>query len=193
MANSLDRRPRLPGRFRRTPEGASTTSASTRSPSSAPTKVLACDGLVLPGGESTTIGKLCFRFGVAEAIIDLAGRGAAIWGTCAGLILIAKEIAGSDQCRLSLLDAEVARNAFGRQVDSFETDIDFIGIDAPPVHAVFIRAPYVTRIWGATQVLSTFNDRIIAVREDNLLGTAFHPELTTDRRVQQYFLSMVKG
>ena len=155
-------------------------------------EVLACDGLVLPGGESTTIGKLCFRFGVGDAIIALAATGAAIWGTCAGLILIAKEIADSDQCRLSLLDAEVARNAFGRQVDSFETDIDFAGIDPPPVHAIFIRAPYVSRVWGATEVLATLNDRIIAVREGNLLGTAFHPELTSDRRVQQYFLSMVK-
>jgi 5'-phosphate synthase pdxT subunit len=151
-------------------------------------EVAACDALVIPGGESTTIGKLCFRFGVGEAIIDLAARGGLVWGTCAGLILIAKEIVGSDQCRLGLLDVEVARNAFGRQVDSFETDLDFEG---SPVHAVFIRAPYVTRVWGDARVLTVFNDRIVAVRENNLLGTAFHPELTADRRVQQYFLSML--
>jgi 5'-phosphate synthase pdxT subunit len=154
--------------------------------------VAECDAIVLPGGESTTIGKLCDRFGVGEAIVDLAGRGGVVWGTCAGLILIAKEIVGSAQCRLGLLDAEVARNAFGRQVDSFETDLAFEGNEPPPVRAVFIRAPYVTRVWGETQVLATVEDRIVAVREGSLLGTAFHPELTSDRRVQQYFLAMVK-
>lgn len=154
-------------------------------------EVLACDGLVIPGGESTTIGLLCERFGLGEAIVQLHERGAPLWGTCAGLILLAKEIVNSAQWRLGLLDAEVARNAFGRQVDSFEADIDMVGVDGGPVRAVFIRAPYVTRVWADTQVLATFQDKIVAVRQGNILGTAFHPELTDDRRVQEYFLSML--
>ena len=157
-----------------------------------PGEVLACDGLVIPGGESTTIGKLCERFGVGEAILELHRRAVPIWGTCAGLIVLAKEIVGSDQWRLGILDAEVARNAFGRQVDSFEADLPVDGISGPPLRAVFIRAPYVTRVWGETTVLCTFQDRIVAVREGNLLGTAFHPELTDDRRLQEYFLGMVE-
>lgn len=157
-----------------------------------PGEVLACDGLVIPGGESTTIGKLCERFGVGEAILELHRRGVPIWGTCAGLILLAKEIVGSDQWRLGILDVEVARNAFGRQVDSFEADLPVDGIPGPPLRAVFIRAPYVTRVWGEATVLCTFQDRIVAVREGNLLGTAFHPELTDDRRLQEYFLGMVE-
>ena len=152
-----------------------------------------CDGLVIPGGESTTIGMLCQRFGLDEAIYDLHGQGKPIWGTCAGLILLAKEIVASEQWRLGLLDAEVARNAFGRQVDSFEVDLEMAGVQGGPVRAVFIRAPYVTKVWGNTQVLATFEDKIVAVQEGNLLGIAFHPELTADRRVQKYFLSMLKG
>ncbi len=152
-----------------------------------------CDGLVIPGGESTTIGMLCQRFGLDEAIYDLHEQGKPIWGTCAGLILLAKEIVASEQWRLGLLDAEVARNAFGRQVDSFEVDLEMAGVQGGPVRAVFIRAPYVTKVWGNTQVLATFEDKIVAVQEGNLLGIAFHPELTADRRVQKYFLSMLKG
>jgi 5'-phosphate synthase pdxT subunit len=157
-----------------------------------PEQVAACDALVIPGGESTTIGLLCQRFGVGDAIKEVHRRGNPIWGTCAGLILLAKEIVGSEQWRLGLLNAEVARNAFGRQVDSFEADCEVEGIDGGPVRAVFIRAPYVTRVWGETRVLSRFQDKIVAVREHNLLGTAFHPELTTDRRLQQFFLSMIE-
>lgn len=155
--------------------------------------VEACDGLIIPGGESTTIGKLCERFGVGEAIRRLHEAGKPIWGTCAGMILLAKEIPGSDQWRLGLMDIEVERNAFGRQVDSFETNLPIEGIDGGPVRAVFIRAPYVTRVWGEAEVLASFQDRIVIVREGSLLATAFHPELTSDRRVQQYFLQMVKG
>jgi 5'-phosphate synthase pdxT subunit len=156
-----------------------------------PEQVAACDALVIPGGESTTIGRLCERFGVGEAIQALHARGAPIWGTCAGLILLAKEIVGSQQWRLGLLDAEVLRNAFGTQVDSFETDLQVRGLPGPPLRAVFIRAPYVTRVWGDVEVLSYFEDKIVAVRQHNLLGTAFHPELTDDRRMQQYFLAML--
>jgi len=156
-----------------------------------PEDVATCDSLVIPGGESTTIGMLCDRFGVGDAIRGLHERGVPLWGTCAGLILLAKEIARSDQWRLGLLDAEVARNAFGRQVDSFEADFEMEDVDGGPVRAVFIRAPHVTRVWGDTRVLAVFQDRIVAVRQGNLLGTAFHPELTDDRRVQRYFLGMI--
>jgi len=154
--------------------------------------VSACDGLVIPGGESTTIGKLCDRFGVGDAIKSLHAAGKPIWGTCAGMILLAKEIANSDQWRLGLMDIEVQRNAFGRQVDSFETDFPMEGVEGGPVRAVFIRAPFVSRVWGDTRVLAEFGGRIVAARQATLLATAFHPELTDDRRVQEYFLGMVK-
>jgi pyridoxal 5'-phosphate synthase pdxT subunit len=157
-----------------------------------PAAVAESDALVIPGGESTTIGKLCERFGVGEAIREMHAAGKPIWGTCAGMILLAKDIEGSDQWRLGLMDIAVARNAFGRQVDSFETDVEIAEIDAVPVRAVFIRAPFVTRTWGEARVKARFQDRIIMVRQANLLATAFHPELTDDRRVQEYFLEMVK-
>lgn len=156
-----------------------------------PQEVLECQGLVIPGGESTTIGKLCERFGVGEAIVQLHQRGAPIWGTCAGMILLAKEIEGSDQWRLGLMDIAVRRNAFGRQVDSFETDLTVQGICDRLVHAVFIRAPYVTRVWGQAQALATYQDSIVLVRQCNLLATAFHPELTEDRCIQNYFLGLL--
>ena len=173
-----------------------------------PEDVLSCAGLVIPGGESTTIGKLCVRFGVGDAILDLARRGAPMWGTCAGMILLAKEIEESDQWRLGLMDIAVRRNAFGRQVDSFETDVPFQGIAGGPVRAVFIRAPYVARVSGEARVLATVRGRphplppllageggeemIIAARQGQFLATAFHPELTEDRRVQEYFVKMVR-
>jgi 5'-phosphate synthase pdxT subunit len=157
-----------------------------------PEEVLSCAGLVIPGGESTTIGKLCERFGVGEAIHELAGRGAPIWGTCAGMILLAKEIEESDQWRLGLMDTAVRRNAFGRQVDSFETDVPVVGIEGGPVRAVFIRAPYLTRVWGDTQVLAAVQDKIVAARQGQFLATAFHPELTGDRRMQEYFVRIVR-
>ena len=157
-----------------------------------PEEVLDCDALVIPGGESTTIGKLCERFGLGEAIIELDRRGAPIWGTCAGMILLAKQIEGSDQWRLRLLDITVQRNAFGRQVDSFEANLLIEGLPDGPVPAVFIRAPFVTAVGEGVEVLATFEDKIVMVRQDNLLATAFHPELTSDRRVQQYFLDMIE-
>jgi pyridoxal 5'-phosphate synthase pdxT subunit len=157
-----------------------------------PDDVRACAGLVLPGGESTTIGKLCVRFGVGEAILDLARRGAPMWGTCAGMILLAKEIEESDQWRLGLMDIAVRRNAFGRQVDSFETDLDVAGLPGGPVHTVFIRAPYVTRVSGDARVLAEVEGKIVAVRQGQFLATAFHPELTDDRRLEEYFAGMVK-
>ena len=152
-----------------------------------------CDALVIPGGESTTIGKLCQRFGLDEAIVEFNERGSPIWGTCAGMILLAKEIEGGEQWRLGLMDITVRRNAFGRQVDSFEADLAIEGITSGPVRAVFIRAPFVTEVGPDAQVLARFDDKIVMVRQGNLLATAFHPELTDDRRVQQYFLNMINS
>ena len=156
-----------------------------------PTEVRECDALVIPGGESTTIGKLCQRFGLDEAIVELSQAGAPIWGTCAGMILLAKEIEGSEQWRLGLMDITVRRNAFGRQVDSFEAELSVVGLADGLVQAVFIRAPFVTDVGEGVQVLATFEDKTVMVRQGNLLATAFHPELTEDGRIHEYFLSMI--
>ncbi len=152
----------------------------------------ACDALVIPGGESTTIGKLMKRFGLDEPVREMAEAGKPIFGTCAGMIVLAREIVGSEQWRLGLMDITVERNAFGRQVDSFEVDLPVKGIEEP-VRAIFIRAPYVreAREECGVEVLATFEDRIVLCRQGNLLASAFHPELTDDRRLQRYFLEMI--
>ena len=155
--------------------------------------IASCHALIIPGGESTTIGKLCVRFGLDEAIAKLHAEARPIWGTCAGLILLARGIVDSDQWRLGYMDIEVKRNAFGRQVDSFETDLAVADLAGGATRAVFIRAPYVTAVEDNVTVMATCRDRIVMVRQDHLLGSAFHPELTDDRRVQQYFLDMVKA
>ncbi|MEN6644486.1 MAG: pyridoxal 5'-phosphate synthase glutaminase subunit PdxT [Armatimonadia bacterium] len=151
------------------------------------------DGLIIPGGESTTIGKLCERFGLDQAIIKQYEKGMAIWGTCAGLIYMAKDIADRpEQQRLGLMDVRVKRNAFGRQVDSFETDLPVKGLEDGETRAVFIRGPYIESVGEGVEVLSVYRDKIVAARQGRLLGIAFHPELTDDRRVQRYFLKMVE-
>ncbi|MEN6546425.1 MAG: pyridoxal 5'-phosphate synthase glutaminase subunit PdxT [Armatimonadia bacterium] len=151
------------------------------------------DGLIIPGGESTTIGKLCERFGLDTAIIKQYEKGMAIWGTCAGLIYMAKDIADRpEQQRLGLMDVRVKRNAFGRQVDSFETDLPVKGLEDGETRAVFIRGPYIESVGEGVEVLSVYRDKIVAARQGRLLGIAFHPELTDDRRVQRYFLKMVE-
>lgn len=152
------------------------------------------DALVLPGGESTTIVKLLERIGLDERIRERVLAGMPVYGTCAGMILLAREIEGRpNQPRLGLMDIAVARNAFGRQVDSFEADIDVdMGAAAvSQVRGVFIRAPYVTAVKGDVRILGRFRDKIVAVRQGNLLATAFHPELTDDPRIHQYFVSLV--
>lgn len=156
-----------------------------------PEQIELCDGLIIPGGESTTVGKLMARYGVDEAIRRRAAEGMAVFGTCMGMILLAKEIEGSDQYRLGLMDMTVRRNAFGRQVDSFEADLDIATIGAPPVRAVFIRAPFITEVRGAAKPLATLDTgEIVMAREGNLLAAAFHPELTEDIRVHEYFVRM---
>ncbi|HZP84128.1 MAG TPA: pyridoxal 5'-phosphate synthase glutaminase subunit PdxT [Chthonomonadaceae bacterium] len=160
-----------------------------------PEELAPVDALVLPGGESTTIGKLMERSGLDKAIRQRAAAGMPLYGTCAGLILMAKEIEGRpNQPTLDLLDVRVARNAFGRQIDSFEADIPFaLGEQSEkPVRGVFIRAPYITEAAPDVQVLSTFEDKIVGVRQGSLLGIAFHPELTDDPRIHAYFAQMVE-
>jgi 5'-phosphate synthase pdxT subunit len=160
-------------------------------PVKTPDAIRACDGLVIPGGESTTIGKLMERFELTPAIRELHQQGKPIFGTCAGVILLAKEIVGSEQFRLGLLDAEVARNAYGRQVDSFETALAVRGIEGDPVRAVFIRAPVIERVWGECEVLAEFDGKPVLVRQGNLLGGTFHPELIGETRIHEYLLGMV--
>lgn len=148
------------------------------------------DGLIIPGGESTTIGKLLVEFDLLDTLLGRIQEGMPVFGTCAGMIMLAKEIEGSEQYRLGLMDIEVRRNAFGRQVDSFEADLQVEGIDHA-VPGVFIRAPLVTRVWGEAQVLCRFEQQIVMVKQHNLLAAAFHPELTDDTSVHEYFLQMV--
>ena len=149
-------------------------------------------GLVIPGGESTTVGKLMARYGLDAKIIERAKEGMPIFGTCTGMILLAKKIVNSDQQRLGLMDATVLRNAFGRQVDSFEADLDIECIGSPAFRAVFIRAPYAVEANSSTCVLARCEDKIVLLRQDGILACAFHPELTEDTRVHEYFIEMVK-
>jgi 5'-phosphate synthase pdxT subunit len=150
------------------------------------------DGLVIPGGESTTIGKLATEYKLIEPLREFAET-KPTWGTCAGLIFLAKDIGIESQPILGVMDVQVDRNAFGRQVDSFEADIAMKGLSsAAPFHAIFIRAPIVRHASENVEVLAQIdNNTIVAVRQEHLLGTAFHPELTNDLRVHQYFYDMV--
>lgn len=149
-------------------------------------------GLIIPGGESTTVGKLMARYGLDKKIVERAQAGMPIFGTCTGMILLAKSIVGSEQPRLGLIDIVVLRNAFGRQVESFEANIDVEVIGPPPVRAVFIRAPYAVEVGSRAEVLAKYNEKCILVRQNNLLACAFHPELTDDIRIHQYFVDMVR-
>lgn len=148
-------------------------------------------GLIIPGGESTTIGKLMRKYGFIEAIRDFSAAGKPIFGTCAGLIVLAKRIEGQDEAHLALMDITVARNAFGRQRESFETDLQVKGIDES-VRAVFIRAPLITSVGQEVDVLSTYHDEIVTARQGHLLVSSYHPELTDDYRLHQYFVDMVR-
>jgi pyridoxal 5'-phosphate synthase pdxT subunit len=152
------------------------------------------DGLIIPGGESTTIGKLANDFGLLEPLREF-GQRYAIWGTCAGAIFLSKDIS-RDQPLLGLMDIKVERNAFGRQVDSFETDLDVPELKQAtgtkhPYHAIFIRAPLIESVSGDAKALASLSDgRIVAAQQGHLLATAFHPELTDDTRFHEYFLSL---
>jgi 5'-phosphate synthase pdxT subunit len=158
-----------------------------------PEQIEWCDGLILPGGESTTIGKLMARYGVDGAIKRRVADGMAIFGTCTGMILLASEIENSDQHLLGLIDMTVRRNAFGRQIDSFEADLKIPCIGGDPVKLVFIRAPFATCVGKKVEVLASLdNGEIIMVRQANRLAAAFHPELTDDTRIHAYFVEIAK-
>jgi pyridoxal 5'-phosphate synthase pdxT subunit len=145
------------------------------------------DGLIIPGGESTTIGKLAERYGLLEPL-RLRGNSLPMWGTCAGLVLMARDV-GMSQPLLGVMDIVVQRNAFGRQVDSFEEDLEISGIEGGPFHGVFIRAPVIESVGPKVEVLCRLRDRrTVAVREGNLIAISFHPELTRDDRLHRYFL-----
>ncbi len=152
------------------------------------------DGLIIPGGESTTIGKLATDYGLLEPLREF-GQRHAIWGTCAGAIFLSKD-ASRKQPLLNLMDIKVARNAFGRQVDSFEADLDVPELKRAtgkdnPYHAVFIRAPIIESVGGDAKVLAALGDhKIVAAQQGHLLATSFHPELTADPRFHEYFLSL---
>ena len=157
----------------------------------------AVDALVIPGGESTTMSHLLREFGLLEPLRSRLAEGMPAYGSCAGMILLATEIldagaAGREATPLKAVDMTVRRNAFGRQVDSFEGDIAFDGLDGP-VHAVFIRAPWVERVGPHVQVLGRAARHIVAVRQGAMLATAFHPEMTGDRRIHRLFVDMVTG
>jgi 5'-phosphate synthase pdxT subunit len=149
------------------------------------------DGIIIPGGESTTIGKLMRTFNFITELQSFSKQGKPIFGTCAGLIVIAKEITGQPEAHLELMDIKVARNAFGRQRESFETDLPIKGI-ADDVRAVFIRAPLIEEVGKGVDVLATYRDQIVAARQGHLLAASFHPELTDDERMHAYFLDMVR-
>jgi 5'-phosphate synthase pdxT subunit len=148
-------------------------------------------GIVMPGGESTTIGKLMVAYGLDTALKDFHTNGGAIWGTCAGAIIMASHIVNSDQPRLALLEMSVARNAFGRQVDSFETDLIITGLEGGPFRAVFIRAPIITEVGSGVEILCRVDEQIVLVRHGRLMASSFHPELTGDDRLHRFFLEHV--
>ena len=149
------------------------------------------DTLIIPGGESTTIGKLARQYGIIEKLRDRVAEGMPVWGTCAGAIFIAKDVPAHPHPLAALMDITVERNAFGRQIDSFEADIKVNELGPQAFHAVFIRSPQIIRVGPGVDVLATLDDgRVVAARQGRLLATSFHPELTNDDRFHRYFLSL---
>ncbi|MGZ3641623.1 MAG: pyridoxal 5'-phosphate synthase glutaminase subunit PdxT [Candidatus Limnocylindrales bacterium] len=159
-----------------------------------PSDLAGLSGIILPGGESTTMRKLIARWGLRGPILELARAGAPIFGTCAGMILLADTINGDDQAVFPLLDVSVKRNAFGRQLDSFEADIEVPVLGDTPVHAIFIRAPVIERTGPDVDVLATLEDgRVVAVHQRNVLATAFHPELAGETRFHRLVATMAEA
>lgn len=152
------------------------------------------NGVIIPGGESTTIGKLMQRTGTFDRVKRLGENGAPILGTCAGLVVLAKrgdeQVMRTGQPLLGLMDIAVVRNAFGRQRESFEAELDIPILGQKPFHCVFIRAPAVKEVWGDAEIIAEFQGKIVGVRQRNMTAVAFHPELTPDTRLHEYFLRM---
>jgi 5'-phosphate synthase pdxT subunit len=160
-----------------------------------PSELAGLDGLVLPGGESTTIGKLAVIFELLEPLKDAVKTGLPVYGSCAGMILLADRLEDGipGQPTIGGMDITVRRNAFGRQVDSFEEPVIISGVEGPPVRGVFIRAPWVEAVGSEVEVLGRADGRIVAVRQGHLLATSFHPELTGDGRVHELFVRLVNS
>jgi 5'-phosphate synthase pdxT subunit len=157
-----------------------------------PEQLTDLDGLIIPGGESTTISRLMHRWGLLEPVRGRASAGMAVWGTCAGAILLAERSSDLDREGLRLMDIDVERNAFGRQVDSFEVMLTTPVLGPEPFHAVFIRAPLISRVGPMVEVLARLVDgTVVAAQQGKLLATAFHPELTDDTRFHEHFLNLV--
>lgn len=159
-------------------------------PVNKPDQLEEIDALIIPGGESTTIGKMAGRFGLLEPLRDSIRSGLPVYGTCAGMILLACAITEGDQPLIGALDVVVKRNAFGRQNESFEADLSIKGLDSP-FHAVFIRAPWIEKVGSDVDVLASVDDHPVMVRQDRILATSFHPELTRDGRIHKLFLSSI--
>jgi 5'-phosphate synthase pdxT subunit len=150
------------------------------------------DGLIIPGGESTTMLRLMRSFGLIRPVSEMARDGLPIWGTCAGMILLAKSVSNYEMETLGLINMKVRRNAFGSQIDSFEADLEILGMGQEPFHAVFIRAPVVEEVMPGVEIVSCLPDgTIVAARQNLLLACAFHPEFTNDSRFHSYFLNMI--
>ena len=149
------------------------------------------DGLIIPGGESTTLSRLLTRYDLRQPIKKLATNGKPLWGTCAGMIMMASEITENDPVPLEIMDIGVQRNAFGRQIDSFEQELEITGFDETPYHAIFIRAPVIKRVGSGISIMASLQDgRPVAVQQANLMATSFHPELTKDSRFHTHFLNL---
>lgn len=149
------------------------------------------DGLIIPGGESTTMRRLMDQYGFIEPLKEFAAKGKPMFGTCAGLIMLAKRIVGYNEPHLGLMDVTVERNSFGRQRESFEAELSIAGV-ADDFVGVFIRAPHIVEVGEDVEILAKHDDRIVAARQGQFLGCSFHPELTDDHRMTQYFMNMVK-
>lgn len=162
-----------------------------------PEQIAKVDGLIIPGGESTMIGQLSLVNGSLKKIKEKIEEGMPVLGICAGLILLSKDakdrvVGEIDQPLLDLLDVQVERNSFGRQKDSFETEIAMDSINIPKFNGIFIRAPSIIEVGEKVEIISKFNEKIVAVKQDNMLGTAFHPELSSDISIHRYFVNMIK-
>jgi pyridoxal 5'-phosphate synthase pdxT subunit len=158
-----------------------------------PSDLARAEALILPGGESTTLSRLLTRWDLRQPIIERARERMPVWGTCAGAILLAKQCDDAEIEGLAMMDISIRRNAFGRQIDSFETDLDVLGLGPEPFRGVFIRAPKIVAA-GGSEILAVLDDgSVVAAREDHLLATTFHPELTPDLRFHALFLDMVVG
>lgn len=154
-----------------------------------PEQLTEVDALVIPGGESTTIGKLATRFGLIDPLREAIGEGMPVYGTCAGMILLASSVTEGDQPLIGALDVLVRRNAFGRQNESFEAELDIDGLDEP-FNAVFIRAPWIEKVGSDVEILAEIDEHPVMVRQGTLLATSFHPELTGDGRIHRMLLEL---